>query len=100
VRELAALRVDDGRDVVVVMPAEERELASGVHVPRGQLFEMRDDLGLGERRLQVELAVEPNPGRDVAEELVGRRDADRGEHLLAVAFRQREEAHCSSTNAL
>ena len=50
---------------------------------------MAAQLGLGERRLEVELALEAHPGRDVAEELVDRRDADRREHLLAVGVGER-----------
>ena len=53
-------------------------------------------LGLGQRRRHVELALEANAGRDVAEELVDRRDADRREHLLAVGVGEREEAHWSA----
>ena len=79
-QQLAALqdRVDDRRDVVVVDPrAEERQLAPRVGVPRGERGEVREDLLLGERRLEVELAPEANGLRDVAEELVDRGDADR-----------------------
>src|SRR5919205_582855 len=64
-------RVDHGRDVVVVDPrAEERELGSRVRVPGGKLFEVRDEFGLGESRLESQLAVETDGGRDLLEELV------------------------------
>ena len=42
----------------------------------------------------VELAVEAHAGRDVAEELVDRGDADRREHRVAVGVGEREVAHC------
>ena len=80
------------------MPAPRNESSSPrVDVPSGELLEVRDDLGLGERRLEVELALEANSGRDVSEQLLDRLDADRREHLVAVALRQREEAHCWAT---
>jgi hypothetical protein len=95
-QQLAALehRVDRGRHVVVVDPgAEEAQLAARVRVPRGELLEVRDELGLRQRRLEVERALQAHAVRDVAEELLDGRDADRGEHLLAVAVGQGEEAH-------
>ena len=104
-QELAALhhRVDDGRDVVVVdAAAEERQLLRRVDVPRGELGEVRHQLLLGERRLEVERAVEADAGRDVAEELVDRRNADRLEHLLPVAVGEGEKrvGHCSAKTCL
>ena len=61
----------------------------------------RIELHLGERRRHVELAVEAHSVRDLLEELVDRRDADRGEHLVAVAIGEREVPgrHCSATTA-
>ena len=79
-QELAALehRVGDRGDVVVVdAGAEERELPRRVDVARRELLEMALQLELGQRRLEVELAVEAHAGRDVAEELVDGIDADR-----------------------
>ena len=104
-QELAALhdRVDDRGDVVVVdAGAEERELPRRVDVARGERAEMRRELLLGERRLEVERAPEANAGRDVAEELVDRGDADRPEHLLAVVVGEREVGvrHCSARTCL
>src|SRR5581483_155330 len=43
-----------------------------------------------QRRLEVELAVQADAGRDVAEELVDRRDADRLEHRRAVVVCETE----------
>ena len=86
-QELAARedRVDDRRHVVVVDPrAEERELLRRVDVLRRELLEMPHELGLGERRLEVEPALEADGSRDVAEQLLDGRDADRLEHLLAI----------------
>ncbi len=100
-QELAALEhgVDDRGHVVVVDPrAEERDLVA--HVACGELFEVRDHLGLGERGVERELAPEAHALGDVAEELVDRRDADRVEHLALVALGQRDERrHCSARNA-
>ncbi len=49
--------------MVVDPRAEEGELDARVDVARGELREMRDELGLAERRRDVELAVEPDaPG--------------------------------------
>ena len=74
--------------MVVDARAQERQLLPGVDVAGGELLEVRDDLRLGERWLEVELALEPNTGRDVPEELLDRLDADRREHLVAVTLRQ------------
>ena len=54
-----------------------------MHVLRRELLEMTRELGLTERRRNVELAAEADAGWDLLEELVDRRDADRGEHLRA-----------------
>jgi hypothetical protein len=54
---------------------------------------MRDELELGESRLEVEWAVEAHARRDVLEELVDGRDPDGGEHRLLVGVREREVAH-------
>ena len=92
-QELAALehRVADRRHVVVVDPrAEERELRARVGIARGELLEVRDELRLGERGLEVEPSLEPHRLRDVAEEVLDRRDADRRQHLLAVGVGERE----------
>ena len=100
--ELASRQHDvrDRRDVVVVDPrAEERELGAGVNVPGCQLLDVAHELRLAERRGQIELAAEAHPGRNLLEELVERRDPDRGEHLLAVGVGQREVAHCWATCA-
>ncbi len=99
-QELAALkhRVDDRGNVVVVDPGpEERKFAGRVVVARRELGQMRRELVLGERRLEVERAVEADAGGDVAEELVDRGDADRAQHLLPVGVGEGEirVAHCS-----
>ena len=90
--------------MVVDPGAEERELAARVRVALGQLGQVRDDLLLGERRLERQLAAEAHRLGDVAEELLDRGDADRREHLLAVRIRQRKErqraAHRSSSTFL
>jgi hypothetical protein len=85
--------------VVVDARTQERELLARVDVPRSKLLEVRDDLLLRERRLEIELAVETHARWNVAEQLVDRVDADRREHLVAVALCQGEEAHCSATKA-
>ena len=54
---------------------------------------MPHELGLAERRRHVELAVEADARRDLLEQLVDRRDADRGEHLRAVGVGQAQVAH-------
>ena len=87
-----------GHVVVVDAGAEERHLAARVDVPRGELLEMRGELRLRERGLEVELPAQPHPLRNVAEQLVDAVDADRREHLLAVGVRQREVAHCSPSS--
>jgi hypothetical protein len=100
--ELAARehRVDDGRHVVVVHAgAEERQLRAGMRVARRELLEVAHQLGLGERRLQVEWAAQPHALGHLLEELLDRRDADRREHLLAVAVRDGEVAHCSARSS-
>ena len=84
-QELAALehRIDDGRDVVVVdAGAEETDLVDDV-LGR-ELFEVPLQLGFRKRRRHVELSPEAHARRDVAEQLVDGRDADRREHRLAV----------------
>ena len=99
--ELAAQQdgVDDrGHVVVVDAGSEERELAARADVPGSELLEMGDELRLGERRLEVQLAVEPHAVWDVAKQLVDSRDADRREHLLAVGVRQGEKAHDSASS--
>ena len=102
-QELAALEdgVDDRGDVVVVDPgAEERELCVGWRSRAASSSRWRDELLLRERRLEVELTAEAHACRNVGEELVHRRDADRLEHLLAVGVGQREVARhwlCSAT---
>ena len=100
-QEFAALedRVGDRRYVMVIDPgAEERELPrrcrrSARPVPRGGAEELR----LGQRRLEVELRPRRTPGRDVAEKLLDRIDADLREHRLAVGVGQREVATGLST---
>ncbi len=87
--------------MVVDPRAEERELDAGVDVPRGELLDVPDELGLAERGRDVELAVEAHTDRHLLEELVHGRNADRREHLLAVGVGQREVAlaHWSATCA-
>jgi hypothetical protein len=88
--------------VVVDPHPEEAQLARGVRVPRGELLHPADERRLGERRRDVQLAVEPHARWDLLEELVEGGDADRLEHRLAVGVGQREIAggtHCSATCA-
>ncbi len=104
-QELAALHdhVDDGGHVVVVDACpEEGELDARVRVLRGEGLQVPDQLDLGQRRGDVELAREPNRLRDLLEQVVDRRDADRREHLVTVAIGEREVpvGHCSATTAL
>ncbi len=77
--------------MVVDAGAEERDLTRRVDVARGERAQVRGELGLAERPLERELAVEADAGRDVAEELVDRRDADRAQHLLPVVVGESEE---------
>ena len=100
-QELAARehRVHHRRNVVVVHPRpEERELLRDGDVLRRQLGEVLDELLLRKRRLQGEGTVEAEALRDVSEELVHGRDADRFEHRLAVGVREGEVAHSESSS--
>ena len=85
------------------MPAPRNESSLPVSALRaGELERCVDELELGQRRLEVELAAEPHARRHLLEQLVDRVDADRGEHLLAVGVGQREvagRAHCSASTA-
>ena len=104
-QELAALHhgVDVSRDVMVVdAAAEKRHLLRRVDIPRRELGEVRHQLLLGERRLEVERAVEADTRGDVAEQLVDRRDADRLEHLLPVVVGESEKrvGHWSARTCL
>jgi hypothetical protein len=101
-QELAPLedRVDHCRDVVVVHTgAEERDLLAGGCVAGGERFQPPNDLLLGERLVEVQLAVEADPRRDVAEQLLDGRDPDRLEHLLPIRVSQRDVGHCSATTS-
>ena len=103
-QELAPLedRVDDRRHVVVVdARAEEGELDARVRVLRGELFEVAHELRLAEGGRHVQVTGEANVLRDLVEQVVDRRHADRGEHLVAVAVGEREVpvGHCSATTA-
>ena len=53
-------------------------------------------LRLGERRRELELALQPDACGDVPEELLDGLDADRRQHRLPVGVGQREIAHASS----
>ncbi len=95
-QELAAGEHDvgDGGHVVVVdAGADERQLRAGVDVLRREFLEVAHELRLAERGRNVELAVEANTRRDLLEQLVDRRDADRREHLRAVGVGQAQIAH-------
>ena len=104
-QELAALEdgVDDRRHVVVVDPcAEEREFTGRRDVPRFQLGQVREELRLRQRPLEVERPAEAHALGHVAEELLDRRDADRLEHRVAVRVGDRQERvrHCSARTCL
>jgi hypothetical protein len=87
-------RVDHRRHVVVVHTrAQERDLRAGGRVAGRERLQPPNDLLLGERLAEIQLAVESDPGRDVAKELLDRRDPDRLEHLLAIGVRQRDVGH-------
>ena len=64
---------------------------------------MRDELLLGERRLEVELAPEANALGHLREQLVDVGDADRLEHRVAVVAGEAEERvrlrHCSASTS-
>ena len=65
------------------MPAPRNESSTPVwDVPGRELLEQGDDLRLGQRGLDVELAREPHGRGDLLEELVDRGDADRREHRV------------------
>jgi hypothetical protein len=86
--------VDDRRDVVVVdSRAEKRQLLAGRDVPPRQFGQVGDQLLLGERGLEGEPAMEADSFGDVPEELVDRVNTDRGQHCLAIGFREREVPH-------
>ena len=68
-------------------------------VPRRELGQVGHQLGLGERRLEVELTPEPDRLRDLVEELLDRSDADGGEHRVAVGVGERGERHRDSTSS-
>src|SRR6266542_1650465 len=102
-QELASLEdgVNDRGDVVVVdAGSEEGDLTRRVDVPGGERFEMPAQLLLRQRTLEVELTPQTHARENVAEQLVDGRNADRGEHLLAVALGQREVAQLSATTCL
>ena len=81
------------------MPAaEEADLVDDVL--RRELLEVTLQLAFRERRRHVELAAKRNAGRDVAEELLDRGDADRREHRLAIGVGEREVAHASARTFL
>ncbi len=91
-------RVDDRRHVVVVHPgAEEAELGIGVRVLGRERAQVLEDVLLGHAVRQVERPVEPDLGRDLLEELLGRLSPDLGEHRLAVGSRS---LRCSETSRL
>ena len=97
-QQLAALEdgVDDGGHVVVVdAGAEEADLVDDVLA--GELLQVALQLGFRERRSDVERAAVAHRRRNVAEELVDGRDADRREHRVAVGIGQREVAHARLT---
>ena len=81
--------------MVVDARAEEAHLVDDV--PPGELLEVALELDLRQRGRDVEVAREPHPGRDVAEQLLDGLDADRREHGVAIGVGEREVAHCSST---
>ncbi len=67
---------------MVVHPrADEADLLFGVGVAGGQRRQPLEDLGLAHPRRQLQRAAEPQRLGDLLEELGGRVDADRGEHL-------------------
>ena len=75
-------RVDDRRHVVVVHPRpDEADLRFGVGVARRQRREALEDLGLAEAVGDRQRPAEPQRRRDLLEEVGGRVDADRVEHL-------------------
>ena len=101
-QELATLHhgVADRRDVVVVDAGpEELDLAARVDVPRRELGQVGHQLGLGERRLEVELTPQPDRLRDLVEELLDGSDADGGEHRVAVGVGECGERHRASTSS-
>ena len=61
-----------------------------------QLFEVRDQLRLRERGVEVEVAAEAHAFGDVLEEVLDRRDADSREHRVAVGIGEREVARHAS----
>ncbi len=100
-QQLTALQhgVDDRRHVVVVdARTEEADLVDDIL--RRELLQVPLELGLGERRRNLELARESHCRRNIAEELFDRGDADRREHLLAIGRSEREVAHCVSSTFL
>ena len=82
-------RVDDRRHVVVVHPgADEADLRFGVGVAAGERGQALVDLGLAEPVGQRQRPAQAQRLGDLLEELGGRIDADRVEHLGAVVGRR------------
>jgi glycine cleavage system H protein len=98
---LVKVRMSDTSEVDALMDAgaQEQELAAGVGVSRRELGEVGHELRLGQGRLDVQLAIEPDRLGDVPEELLDRSDADGGEHRIAVGIRERGERHRDSTSS-
>jgi len=57
-------------------------------VSRRESLDVARELGLSERRWDVEHTSQPYPGRNLLEQLLDGRDPDRGEHLFAVGLGQ------------
>ncbi len=82
------------------MPAaQERDQLVGRTVARGKPGELAQHVGFGGRLGQVEPAGEAHLVGDVLEEVVERRDADRGEHLAHVLLGMGNEPQGSHLEA-
>ena len=85
--------VDDRGDEMVVGAAAEEGQEPRVGVPRRGLLHLPDEVELGHGPRQREVPRQADVLRDAAEEVRGRADADRGQHLLPVVVAEREIAH-------
>ena len=93
----------DGRGYPMRIRAatEEHGRTGAVAVPRRQRLDVCDELGLGEPGGQIDPGVGAERRRDLREQRVDRRDADRGEHRRDVGVGVRGVAahvRCCATN--
>ena len=86
------------RHEMIVRPrAEKTRQPVAVHVAGGELPHVREQIGIGRRRGQIERALEPYLGGDVLEQLLNRPHPDRREHPRALRRGRGDVLHdCAS----